>query len=146
MPTFVHSNRQQHNRPWQKHNPARVKYDLLLTGTLSAAGMLGNLPAAVTTFAACPVPVGVAGDRGSGSGAGGDAAAVLAVVTAAGTLEIATLRRGALSPLSAAVTLSLGEHKWGCRKSAEGIAVTAAAEVVWRMLYLCTLGMFQLAV
>ena len=95
-----------------------MKYDLLLTGTLSAAGMLANLPAAVTTFAACPVPVGVAGDRGSGSGVGGDAAAVLAVVTAAGTLEIATLRRGALSPLSATVTLSLGEHKWGSQQKA----------------------------
>jgi hypothetical protein len=88
--------------------------------------MLGNLPAAVTTFAACPVPVGVAGDRGSGSGSGGDAAAVLAVVTAAGTLEVATLRRGALSPLSATVTLSLGEHNW-VHTSADGISVTAAA-------------------
>jgi hypothetical protein len=84
--------------------------------------MLGNLPAAVTTFAACPVPVGVAGDRGSGSGSGGDAAAVLAVVTAAGTLEVATLRRGALSPLSATVTLSLGEHKM-VHTSVDGMSV-----------------------
>jgi hypothetical protein len=101
-----------------------------------AAGMLGNLPAAVTTFAACPVPVGVAGDRGSGSGSGGDAAAVLAVVTAAGTLEVATLRRGALSPLSATVTLSLGERHSGVETHlscmlAGGIAMRAAAESAW---------------
>lgn len=79
------------------------------SATKPPAGMLSNLPAAVTTFASCPVPVGVAGDRGSASGTGGDSAVVLASVTAAGGLEVATMRRGALSPLTAAVSLSLGE-------------------------------------
>lgn len=73
------------------------------------AGMLSTLPAAVSTFAACPVPVAVAGDRGSASGRGGDAAAVLAAVTAAGGLEVASVRRGSLSPLAATVSISLGE-------------------------------------
>ena len=70
--------------------------------------MLSVLPSGVTTFAACPVPVAVAGDRGSGSGRGGDATTVVAAVTDAGGLEVATVRRGTLSPLSAQLTLSLG--------------------------------------
>lgn len=76
---------------------------------IARAGMLSTLPAAVSTFAVCPVPVAVAGDRGSSSGRGGDAAVVLAAVTAAGGLEVATVRRGTLSQLAATVSMSLGE-------------------------------------
>ena len=75
----------------------------------SDAGMLSVLPAPITTFAACPVPLAVAGDRSSGCGRGGDAATVVAAVTAGGGLEVATIRRGTLSPLSVTVSLSLGK-------------------------------------
>lgn len=73
------------------------------------------LPSGVTTFAACPVPVAVGGDLGSASGRGGDATTVVAAVTDAGGLEVATVRRGALSPLSAQLTLSLGAPIPRCR-------------------------------
>lgn len=73
-----------------------------------AAGVLSTLPSGINTFAACPMPLAVAGDRGSGSGLGGDATAAFATGTDAGGLEIVTLRRGALLPLSAQLTTSLG--------------------------------------
>lgn len=73
-----------------------------------AAGVLSTLPSGINTFAACPMPLAVAGDRGSGSGLGGDAAAAFATGTDAGGLEVVTVRRGALLPLSAQLTTSLG--------------------------------------
>ncbi|KAK9845287.1 hypothetical protein WJX81_002462 [Elliptochloris bilobata] len=86
-------------------------------------GLLSTLAAAVTTFSACPVPVAVAAAGGGAgppsgtSGRGGDAAALLAAVTAAGTLELITLQRGVLTPLAGHVAASLGafpatEHSW----------------------------------
>ena len=42
------------------------------------------------------------------AGRGGDAVAVLAAVTAAGNIELVTLQRGAVCPLSATVSVSLG--------------------------------------
>lgn len=76
-------------------------------------GLLHTLPHSVTTFSVCPVPVGVgwAGDLSqpsSQSGEGGDAVAVLAAVTSAGNVELITLQRGALTPLSSAISVSLG--------------------------------------
>ncbi len=44
----------------------------------------------------------------SQSGEGGDAVAVLAAVTSAGNVELITLQRGALTPLSSAISVSLG--------------------------------------
>ena len=77
-------------------------------------GLLHTLPHSVTTFSVCPVPVGAgwAGDlnQPSGqSGEGGDAVAVLAAVTSAGNVELITLQRGSLTPLSSAISVSLGE-------------------------------------
>ncbi|KAA6419923.1 MAG: hypothetical protein FRX49_10113 [Trebouxia sp. A1-2] len=79
-------------------------------------GLLHTLPHSVTTFSVCPVPVGAgwAGDLNqpsSQSGEGGDAVAVLAAVTSAGNVELITLQRGALTPLSSAISVSLGAHK-----------------------------------
>ena len=76
-------------------------------------GLLHTLPHSVTTFSVCPVPVGAgwAGDlnQPSGqSGEGGDAVAVLAAVTSAGNVELITLQRGALTPLSSTISVSLG--------------------------------------
>lgn len=76
-------------------------------------GLLHTLPHSVTTFSVCPVPVGAgwAGDLNqpsSQSGEGGDAVAVLAAVTSAGNVELITLQRGALTPLSSAISVSLG--------------------------------------
>ncbi len=76
-------------------------------------GLLHTLPHSVTTFSVCPVPVGAgwAGDLNqpsSQSGEGGDAVAVLAAVTSAGNVELITLQRGALTPLSIAISVSLG--------------------------------------
>ena len=76
-------------------------------------GLLHTLPHSVTTFSVCPVPVGAgwAGDlnQPSGqSGEGGDAVAVLAAVTSAGSVELITLQRGALTPLSSTISVSLG--------------------------------------
>ena len=61
----------------------------------------------------CPVPVGVgvvtaSSQPSSKSGSGGDAVAVVAAVTAAGNLELVTLQRGPLTPLSATISVSLG--------------------------------------
>ena len=67
----------------------------------------------VTTFAVCPVPLAVEHDAArqlpgsSHSGPGGDAVSVVAAVTSAGALELVTLRRGALTPLTATVTASI---------------------------------------
>ena len=77
-------------------------------------GLLHTLPHSVTTFSVCPVPVGAgwAGDLNqpsSQSGEGGDAVAVLAAVTSAGNVELITLQRGALTPLSSAISVSLGK-------------------------------------
>ncbi|KAL3161421.1 hypothetical protein ABBQ32_010311 [Trebouxia sp. C0010 RCD-2024] len=79
-------------------------------------GLLHTLPHSVTTFSVCPVPVGAgwAGDlnQPSGqSGEGGDAVAVLAAVTSAGNVELITLQRGSLTPLSSTISVSLGAHK-----------------------------------
>lgn len=76
-------------------------------------GLLHTLPHSVTTFSVCPVPVGAgwAGDSNqpSGqSGEGGDAVTVLAAVTSAGNVELITLQRGSLTPLSSAISVSLG--------------------------------------
>jgi hypothetical protein len=68
----------------------------------------------VTTFAVCPAPLAVEPDSmrqlpgSSHSGRGGDAVSIVAAVTSAGAVELITLRRGALSPLSATVTASIG--------------------------------------
>lgn len=88
----------------------------LLPAALSKPALLGllhTLPHSVTTFSVCPVPVGAgwAGDlnQPSGqSGEGGDAVAVLAAVTSAGNVELITLQRGALTPLSSTISVSLG--------------------------------------
>ena len=85
-------------------------------------GLLHTLPHSVTTFSVCPVPVGAgwAGDlnQPSGqSGEGGDAVAVLAAVTSAGNVELITLQRGALTPLSSTISVSLGtlpNQFWVC--------------------------------
>ena len=85
-------------------------------------GLLHTLPHSVTTFSVCPVPVGAgwAGDlnQPSGqSGEGGDAVAVLAAVTSAGNVELITLQRGALTPLSSTISVSLGmlpNQLWVC--------------------------------
>ena len=45
----------------------------------------------------------------SGRGGGGDSVSVVAAVTAAGGVELATLRRGTLTPLSATITASLSK-------------------------------------
>ena len=76
-------------------------------------GLLHTLPHSVTTFSVCPVPVGAGWARDlnqpSGqSGEGGDAVAVLAAVTSAGNVELITLQRGALTPLSSTISVSLG--------------------------------------
>ena len=76
-------------------------------------GLLHTLPHSVTTFSVCPVPVGAgwAGDLNqpsSQSGEGGDAVAVLAAVTSAGNVELITVQRGSLTPLSSAISVSLG--------------------------------------
>ena len=86
-------------------------------------GLLHTLPHSVTTFSVCPVPVGAgwAGDLNqpsSQSGEGGDAVAVLAAVTSAGNVELITLQRGALTPLSSAISVSLGAILLACKKSA----------------------------
>ena len=78
-------------------------------------GLLHTLPHSVTTFSVCPVPIGAgwAGDSNqpSGqSGEGGDAVTVLAAVTSAGNVELITLQRGSLTPLSSAISVSLGLH------------------------------------
>ena len=85
-------------------------------------GLLHTLPHSVTTFSVCPVPVGAgwAGDlnQPSGqSGEGGDAVTVLAAVTSAGNVELITLQRGALTPLSSTISVSLGapaNQYWVC--------------------------------
>lgn len=76
-------------------------------------GLLHTLPHSVTTFSVCPVPVGAAwagnsNQPSSQSGEGGDAVAVLAAVTSAGNVELITLQRGSLTPLSSAISVSLG--------------------------------------
>ncbi len=82
------------------------------------SGLTSLLPAMVTTFAVCPVPLAVEPDAArqlpgsSHSGRGGDAVSVVAAVTAAGALELVTLRRGALTPLTATVTASIGACWW----------------------------------
>lgn len=78
-------------------------------------GLLHTLPHSVTTFSVCPVPVGAAWARNSNqpssqSGEGGDAVAVLAAVTSAGNVELITLQRGSLTPLSSAISVSLGNN------------------------------------
>jgi hypothetical protein len=57
----------------------------------------------------CPVPVGV-GDPGGLAGHEGDAVGVLAAVTASGSIELITLHRGMLSPLTATVSVSLSAN------------------------------------
>lgn len=83
-------------------------------------GLLHTLPHSVTTFSVCPVPVGAAwagnsNQPSSQSGEGGDAVAVLAAVTSAGNVELITLQRGSLTPLSSAISVSLG---WQAHPSA----------------------------
>ena len=85
-------------------------------------GLLHTLPHSVTTFSVCPVPVGAgwAGDLNqpsSQSGEGGDAVAVLAAVTSAGNVELITLQRGALTPLSSAISVSLGAILLACKSA-----------------------------
>jgi len=76
---------------------------------IARAGMLSTLPAAVSTFAVCPMPIAGGGARGASCGRGGAAAGGVGAVTAAGGLEVATVRRGTLSQLAATVSMSLGE-------------------------------------
>lgn len=85
-------------------------------------GLLHTLPHSVTTFSVCPVPVGAgwAGDlnQPSGqSGEGGDAVAVLAAVTSAGNVELITLQRGALTPLTPTISVSLGSLPNHCQEA-----------------------------
>ena len=63
-------------------------------------------PVQVTTFSVCPAPVAAAQLAGQDSPA---PVAVLAAVTASGTVELVTLRKGALQPLHASISASLGD-------------------------------------
>lgn len=98
--------------PAKGANPGQLPAALAKPALL---GLLHTLPHSVTTFSVCPVPVGAgwAGDlnQPSGqSGEGGDAVAVLAAVTSAGNVELVTLQRGSLTPLSSTISVSLGVY------------------------------------
>jgi hypothetical protein len=105
-----------------------------LTVLVVVAGLLHTLPHRVTTFAVCPVPVGVGtvsstNQPSSKSGGGADCVAVIAAVTAAGNVELVTLQRGPLTPLSATISVSLSV---GCAQSSHTVLATQQ--------FLCQLG------
>ena len=81
------------------------------SAVIALTPLICDLPLQVTTFSVCPCPVAAPAPSGSPDAA---SMAVLAAVTASGTVELVTLRRGALQPLHASITASLGErpHAW----------------------------------
>lgn len=69
-------------------------------------GMLQNLAHSVSTLSACPCPIAVAPALGSQKERE-EAVAVLAAVTAGGSIELVTLQQGMLQPLQPHVSVSL---------------------------------------
>lgn len=121
-------------RPPTTPLPPRDRLQCAHLPTCPPAGLLQNLSHGVTNFSVCAAPVLL---PASGPQQQPQVVAALAAATAGGSIELVTVQQGALAPLQATVTASIGGRR---RSFDSNFSFSSREDSYWRVKVHCEGG------